>query len=41
MEHGRWHFTSAQFESGASPSEWKMWDFAIDTEGLVGSGRMV
>jgi hypothetical protein len=24
MEHGRWHFTSAQFASGASPSEWKM-----------------
>jgi ARG and Rhodanese-Phosphatase-superfamily-associated Protein domain len=24
MEHGRWHFKSAQFASGASPSEWKM-----------------
>lgn len=24
MEHGRWHFTSAQFASGASPSEWKV-----------------
>ncbi len=24
MEHGRWRFTSAQFASGASPSEWKM-----------------
>lgn len=24
MEHGRWHFTSAQFASGDSPSEWKM-----------------
>jgi ARG/rhodanese/phosphatase superfamily protein len=24
MEHGRWHFTTAQFASGASPSEWKM-----------------
>jgi hypothetical protein len=24
MEQGRWHFTSAQFQSGASPSEWKL-----------------
>jgi hypothetical protein len=24
MEHGRWHFKSAQFASGASPSEWKV-----------------
>ena len=24
MEQGRWHFTSAQFRSGASPSEWKV-----------------